>query len=124
MKNKHVVFVLLILMLGACARYTGFRYFPGAPRFAGTDPATVQLLRHDPRRPHIQLGEVWIKPEPRWSPYFVEQQLREQAAYMGAQAVVIVQDRFTRGGVVVENYWRGPYVYRERVIVGVAIRFQ
>jgi len=69
------------------------------------------------------LGEVWIKPEPYWSPQFVENTLRKQAAKLGAQALVIVVDRFTRNAEVVPDYWPGGVVYRERVIVGVAIRY-
>jgi hypothetical protein len=42
---------------------------------------------------------------------------------MGADALVIVVDRFFREGVVY-NYWRGRMVIYERHIVGVAIRYK
>jgi len=122
-KGLSSVVVLLGLAAASCATYTGFEYYPGAPRFTPTSPGRVELLRHAPRRPHLRLGEVWIKPEPTWSPEFVETTLREQGAKLGAQALVIVVDRFTRNATVVPYYWRRAVVYRERVIVGVAIRY-
>lgn len=93
------------------------------PRFTPTYPGSIELLRHAPRRSHLRLGEVWVKPEPYWSPEFVENTLREQAAKIGAQAGVIVVDRFTRNPIVAPYHWRRAVVYREWVIVGVAIRY-
>lgn len=122
-KRYFVLVVLLGLAAASCAMYTGVDYYPGAPRFTPTFPGGVELLRHAPRRPHLRLGEVWIKPESTWSPEFVENTLKKQAAKLGAQALVIVVDRFTRNAVVVPYYWRRAVVYRERVIVGVAIRY-
>ncbi len=124
MTKKIIVIVLLSILSAACARTTGIDLYPGAPRLAPTYPGEVVLLRHDPRRPHIQLGEVWIKPEPGWSPAFVENKLREQAARIGAQALVIVMDRHFRDRIVARYDWRSRVVYPERVIVGVAISFR
>lgn len=124
MRYRILGLVLLASALASCSPYTGVNVYPGAPRFAPTYPGDVVLLRHEPRRPHIRLGEVWIRPEHRWSPFYVEQKLREQTAKIGGHALVIVEDRFTANPVIVRDYWRGNRVYRERVIVGVAIRYQ
>jgi len=107
----------------SCYRPYGLRLYPDAPRFAPTDPAQVELLRREPRRDHIRLGEVWIKPSPRMGRHYVEGVLREKAARLGADALVIVEDRVFREGVVY-NYWRGPMVVYDRRIIGVAIRFR
>jgi len=116
---------LVALMAGlvSCYHPYGYHFYPGAPRFAPTNPGMVELLRREPRRDHIQLGEVWIRPDPGMSRGYVEGMLREQAAAMGAEAVVIVADRYFREGVAY-NYWRGPVTYYDRQIVGVAIRFR
>jgi hypothetical protein len=55
--------------------------------------------------------------------FYVEGVLREKAARMGADALVVVADRFFRGAVVY-NYWHGPRAVFERHIVGIAIRFR
>ncbi|HVP90553.1 MAG TPA: hypothetical protein VMS75_04975 [Terriglobales bacterium] len=115
--------VALVAGLVSCYHPYGYRFYPGTPRFAPTNPANVELLRRDPRREHIRIGEVWVKPDPGMSRGYVEGMLREQAAAMGADAVVIVVDRVYREGVVY-NYWGGAAAYYERHVVGVAIRFK
>ncbi len=42
---------------------------------------------------------------------------------MGADALVIVVDRFFRERIVID-YWHGPVAAYERHIVGIAIRFR
>ncbi len=103
--------------------YSGERYFPRAPRFEPTHPDHVRLLRYAPRRPHIQLGEVWIRPEPGMSRRYVENSLRARGAALGADAVVIVEDRYFNR-YVARYSWYGRRYYRERVIVGIAIRYR
>ena len=126
MKAKSLLILFLasfILANFACYRHYGSRLYPGTPRFAPTHPASVDLLRREPRRDHIRLGEVWIRPDPRMDRFYVEGVLKEKAARMGADALVIVADRFFREGVVF-NYWRGPMTVYERQIVGIAIRYR
>jgi hypothetical protein len=123
-KSPAILFLAsLILASISCYRPYGSRLYPGTPRFAPTHPGSVDLLRREPRRDHIRLGEVWIKPDPRMDRFYVEGVLREKAARMGADALVIVADRYFREGVVY-NYWRGPRTVYERQIVGVAIRYR
>lgn len=126
MKSEWLSIPLLAaLVLGgiSCGRPHGYRFYPNRPRFAPTHPGGVELLRREPRRDHIRLGEVWIEPSPRMRRAYVEGVLREKAAGMGADAVVIVVDRFFREGVVY-NYWRGPTPVYKRQIVGIAIRYR
>jgi hypothetical protein len=126
MKGKWLPILALVVLtdgLVSCYHPYGYRFYREAPRFAPTNPANVELLRRDPKREHIRLGEVWIKPDRGMSRAYVEGMLREQAAAMGADALVIVVDRFFREGVVY-NYWRGSVAYYELHIVGVAIRYR
>lgn len=126
MKTKWLAGLILVAATAgtaACYRPHGYRFYPGTPRFSPTHPADVDLLRREPRREHIRLGEVWIRPDFGMDRYDVEGILRENAARMGADALVIVADRFFREGVVF-NYWRGPRPVYERHIVGIAIRFR
>jgi len=124
-KNWMSLFLLTVLLLMniSCTRRYGYRFYPDTPRFAPTHPAEVDLLRREPRRDHIQLGEVWIRPSWRMDRFYVEGVLREKAAAMGADALVIVEDRFFRERVVY-NYWRGRRAAYERHIVGIAIRYR
>jgi hypothetical protein len=126
MKTKwlSIVFMAALgLTVVSCYRPYGHRFYPDTPRFAPTDPAAVELLRRAPRRDHIRLGEVWIRPSRRMDRFYVEGVLREKAARMGADALVIVADRYFREGVVF-NYWHGARAVYERHIVGIAIRYR
>jgi len=121
-----VLLITFALSFGSisCYRHVGHHVYRGTPRFEPTYPGEVHLLRREPRRSHIQLGEVWIRPNPRMSRDYVENKLREKAARMGADALVITVDRYFGDRVVVRRRWRGSVVYQERLIVGIAIRFR
>jgi hypothetical protein len=75
----------------------GHHFYPDAPRLAATDPARVALLKAAPSRDHIRLGEVWIRPTQEMDRFYVEGVLREKAAGMGADALVIVADASRAG---------------------------
>jgi len=126
MKTKSLAIALLAVLLAGtvgCYQTYGARYYPHMRNFPPTSPAQVVLLRSEPRRAHIALGEVWIRPRYYMDRYQVESMLKEKAARMGADAVVIVRDKYYREGVVY-NYWRGSRAVYERHIVGIAIRYQ
>ncbi|HPW18321.1 MAG TPA: hypothetical protein PLP83_08070 [Candidatus Aminicenantes bacterium] len=127
MKAKRVAIVLAAVLAAAtsvsCYRPYGYHLYPRTPRFAPTNPAEVRLLRGEPKRDHIRLGEVWIRPGRYADRYWVEGVLREKAAGLGADALVIVADRYLRGPVVY-SYWYGPRRVVRRQIVGIAIRYR
>ncbi len=114
--------VALVAGLVSCSQPYGHRYYPDVPRFAPTYPGHVELLRGEPRQAHVSLGEVWVRPERRMRRGLVEDVLREQAARMGADALVIVVDRFFREPVWERGIGRGGY--GERQIVGIAVRYK
>jgi len=127
MRTRTIALIALTALLtaatAACYRPYGYRLYPDTPRFAPTNPAAVELLRREPRREHLRLGEVWIRPTPRMSRVYVESVLREKTAAMGGDALVIVADKFYREGVVF-SYWYGPRPVYERQIVGIAVRYK
>ena len=125
MKTKVLPFLIAALLLAgtaACYRHYGYHFYPNAPYFGPTDPARVDLLRREPRRGHVRLGEVWIRPTWHMDRFYVEGTLREEAARMGADAVVIVADKYFNEGYV-HSYWHGARPVYERQIVGIAIRY-
>jgi hypothetical protein len=126
--RRSLAIALTILTLAAalpsCRPYVGSRLYPGTPRFAKTHPEHVMLIERRPRKDHIELGQVWIRPDPWMDRYFVEYKLRKKAAKMGADAVIIVEDKEFRNRVAYRRYGRGTMVYRERFIGGIAIRFR
>jgi hypothetical protein len=126
MKGKWPIIALLAavtLGIVSCYHPFGYSFYPNAPRFAPTNPAGVELLRREPKRDHIRLGEVWIRPDPGMDRGYVDGLLRERTAAMGGDALVIVVDRFFREGVV-HGYWGRVAPAYERRIVGVVIHYQ
>lgn len=111
-------------VLSSCRPYVGSRFYPNTPHFAKTHPDHVMLIKRRPKKSHIELGNVWIRPEPWMDRYFVEYKLRKKAAKMGADAVVITEDKHFRNRVAYRYYRHGTMIYRERFIGGVAIRFR
>jgi len=117
--------------------------YAGVPSYPPTDPSTVKILRTAPKAPHVKLGEITLEPQGNPSVTYVEIKLRQAAAEMGANAVVIVVDRtrVEEGVVTGWSPWWGGQGYSENtntnlflvtqpvspqvrsVIVGVAIRY-
>ena len=102
------------------------KQYLGGPIYPPTDPLQIQILRTEPTRPHVQLGQVQAEPSSDSVPtQQIEQALQKSAAKMGANAVVIIADRTQiMGAVVTGPLWgRQLDTIAGRVIVGVAIRY-
>ena len=99
----------------------------GGPTFSPTDPATVEILRTEPNRPHARLGEVHAEPsDENVNAPKIEEALRKGAAKLGANAAVVVYDRTQVTGAYVTGPWYGRSIeqIQGRVVIAVAIRYQ
>ena len=118
--------IFAVAVSGCNTVSTSSHQYLGGPTYPPTDPAQVQVLRTEPTRPHVQLGQVQAEPSSSsvGNPQ-IEQALQKAAAKMGANAVVIVQDTTRVTGAVVSGPLWARSVNRitGRVIVGVAIRY-
>ena len=120
-------FLASALGLAGCASVDAFsgRYL-GVPAVAPTTAASVEILRKEPKRPHVQLGEVVASPKDGATTDEIELALKTEAAKLGANAAVVVRDRTRRIGTSVSGTWWVRYhrpVYA-REIVAVAVRYQ
>ncbi len=98
----------------------------GGTTYPPSDPAQVQILRTEPTRPHVRLGQVQAQPSSSSVPNAqIEQALQKAAAKMGADAVVVVQDTTQVTGAYVSGpLWaRSVNQVTGRVIVGIAIKY-
>ncbi|TDF78178.1 hypothetical protein [Pseudomonas sp. H9] len=119
----------LALTVGGCtsidARTTEY---VGAPHFAPTSASEVEVLRTEPLRPHDRLGEIVVDASVEPPPPIteVEQKLREQAASIGGDAVVVVYDQIQP----VSAYVSGPLWDRDihsiegRKLKGIVIKYR
>jgi hypothetical protein len=99
----------------------------GGPRFAPSDPTKVEILRTEPTRAHVRLGEVQAEPsDTSVDVSKIEDALRKEAAKLGADAAVVVADKTQVTGAVVSGPWWGRSVeaIQGRVVVAVAIKYQ
>lgn len=117
-----------LLSLGGCAsinaqstEYVGVNHPPP------TVPQEVQVLRTEPTRAHVRLGEVVLESSVDPAPPIdqIEQKLREEGAKMGGDAVVVVYDRIQP----VAAYVSGPLWDRDiqtisgRKLKGIVIHY-
>jgi hypothetical protein len=99
----------------------------GGPIYPPSNPAQVQILRTQPTRPHVRLGEVRAEPsDENVSVAKIEEALRVAAAKMGADAAVVVYDHTQVTGAFVTGPWYGRSIQQiqGRVIIAVAIKYQ
>jgi hypothetical protein len=121
-----VLGIALFLTAGCNTVSVTSNQYLGVPIYPPTDPAQIQILRKEPVQPHVQLGEVRAEPSSESvDAQKIETALRNAAAKMGANAVVIVYDRTQVTGAMVTGPWYGRSVQTimGRVVVGVAIRY-
>jgi hypothetical protein len=115
------------LALSACGGVSAStRMYPGAPTFAPTDPAAVEVLRSEPALPYVRLGEITLSLQGNPSQQALSQALQKQAALMGATAVVLVFDGSQSYGVIYSGpLWSpaDPSAYGAQVLIAVAIRY-
>jgi len=99
--------------------------FTDVQAYPPTYPDIIAVLRAEPARPHVRLGEVYVEPKGDASAEAIEAGLRKGAAPLGADAVVIVSDQTLKMGALVETSWvkRDLLPTPDRVVVGVAIRY-
>lgn len=121
-----LLLLLPALALAGCATvHVSSERYIGVPQALPTNPSTVEILRKEPTRPHVQVGEVFLSPSPDSSVDSIEKALRTESAKLGADAAVVVRDRTKRVGTYISGSWWVRYhapVY-SRQIVAVAIRY-
>ncbi len=94
--------------------------------FPPTDPANVRIIRQAPTQPHIRLGEIAVEPKSTsTSVADIDTDFRKAAAKLGADAVVIVEDRTGTPGATVASGWYGSQLSPPAgaVVIGVPIRY-
>lgn len=117
---------LLCAVTGCNTVSTSSKQYLGGPVYGPSDPAQIQILRSEPTRPHVRLGEVTAQPSSdSVTVTKIEEAVRKAAAKIGADAVVIVADRTqVLGAVVTGPLWaRSMNQVTGRLIVGVAIKY-
>jgi hypothetical protein len=99
----------------------------GAPKFPPSDPAQVEVLRTEPTRAHVKLGEVRAQPSSESVDVTkIEIALKQEAAKMGADAAVVVYDKTQVVGAQVVGGWLNRSVdpIEGRVVIAIAIKYQ
>ena len=124
-RPAHLLSLSCVLLAACSGVQVHSKRYLGVPTYPPSDPAQVEILHSEPTRPHVRLGEVTLEPQGNPPTATMENALRERAAELGADAVVLVADRTQVMGAVVLGPWWAPTqepIYG-RVIVAVAIKF-
>ena len=122
-----VVAIVALSLLGGCGKKISVTTnpYPQGQKYAPTGAVVVAILRSEPTRPHVRLGEVQVEPHVKQSQAELEEALQEGAAQMGADAAVVVSDPAKLiGGTASSSWWgRGVAPVHGETIVAVAIRY-
>ncbi len=130
MRTKPLLLMTAAAFILSCAPPLRVRHFPGARHYPLTPPQSVDLLRHEPHRPHDAFAVIRYDPPRGMSRAEVDWKLKAKGGAIGADALVIEVDTVYR-----EHTWVGPYrpyrgrgvrrvVTRDHVIEAVAIRYR
>jgi len=125
--NVTLAAAALLVFTGCQTVSTSNTPYLGLPQFPPTDPAQVQILRTEPTRPHVRLGEVRAEPSSENVDVAkIETAIQQAAAKMGANAAVVVYDRTQVVGAQVVGGWLNRSIdpIEGRVLIAVAIRYQ
>jgi hypothetical protein len=119
----------LVQVTGCVGIYEQTHAYFGSPKFSMTNPAAVQVLPAEPKRPNDRLGEVVLAVEGNASREELEAKLKQGGAQLGADAVYITRDRTHVVPNVYGDGWFGPgdyynSEYMRREIVAVAIKYK
>jgi len=122
-------FVLLAALAAACSAVVARSvHFVGRPDFAPTDAATIAILHRPPTEPHWVLGQIIARPQGDPGQAAIEDKLREEAAQMGGNAVVIVHDGLRRVGSVWTGgpWWGGGTIQpvMGEVVSAIVVRYK
>lgn len=130
MKKTTVIVSLALALIVTVPLSTGCvsvnaKQYLGMPYYPPTIPASVAILRTPPVRSHEEIGEIILEPLTESSPQKLEDRFRQEAAKMGANAVLIDSDRTVRLWTmdVGPCYNRGMSSALQRVIHGVAVKY-
>jgi hypothetical protein len=116
----------LFLVTGCNTVSINSNQYLGVPPYPPSNPAQIQILRQEPTRPNVRLGEVRAEPSSdSVSAQKIEAAMRNAAAKMGADAIVILYDRTEVTGAMIVGpmYGRSVQPTVGRVVVGVAIKY-
>jgi len=121
--------VAALLALNGCATVDAqTTAYVGVEHPAPTLASEVVVLRTEPTRPHVRLGEVLIDASVDPAPPItqVEEKLREEAAKLGGDAVVVVYDHIgTVGAYVSGPLWsRDIETIQGRKLKGIVIKYK
>jgi hypothetical protein len=117
----------LLVLTGCQTVSTSHTQDIGAPKFPPSDPAQVQILRTEPTRAHVKLGEVRAQPSSeKVDVTKIETALKQEAAKLGADAAVVVYDKTQVVGAMVVGGWLNRSVdpIEGRVVIAIAIKYQ
>jgi hypothetical protein len=120
--------VATVVVVGCATDYASTIRYANVPDFPPTNPAKVQILHTEPTRPHERLGEIAVVLQPNLAVFMAEidEQLRREAAKLGADAAVFVVDPRYPRDLVASRMWSAGLLTKVtgRDVIAIAIKYQ
>lgn len=128
MTLRSILAAAVLAIAGCASTNVSTIPYPNVGDLPPTEPARVQILRAEPARPHIKLGEITVdgSSSPPPTPQEVDGLLRTAAAKLGADAAVVVVDTTRPGLPVASGTWWGrtPTSRGAREVIAVAVKYR
>jgi hypothetical protein len=125
---RCVIAAAVLAIAGCASTNVSTIPYPNVGDFPPTDPARVQILRAEPARSHVKLGEITVdaSSSPAPTPQEIDGMLRIAAARLGADAAVVVVDTTQPGLPVASATWWGrtPSSRAAREVIVVPVKYR
>ena len=125
---RSILAAAVLAIAGCASTSVSTIPYPDVGTLSPTEPARVQILRAEPARPHVKLGEITVdaSSSPPPTPQEVDGMLRTAAAKLGADAAVVVADTTQPGLPVAGATWWGrtPMSRGAREVIAVAVKYR
>jgi hypothetical protein len=125
---RSILAAAVLAVAGCASTNVSTIPYPNVGDFPPTEPARVQILRAEPARSHVKLGEITVdaSSSPPPTAQEIDGMLRVAAAKLGADAAVVVVDTTQPGLPVASGTWWGrtPMSRAAREVIAVAVKYR
>lgn len=90
---KKPIYLFIVVMLASGCAYFSSQMYPIKENYTPTNPDKVAIFRFPPSTPYQAIGEIEVKAAPASNWNSLHRRLKEEAAKMGGDAIIIQEGK-------------------------------